>query len=587
MNKKIYALAVCLMSTGTSLPVHDTFVNSTFMDLTAQAATPDKVKTPEEAKLYKTGFVGPYLAARKAATNGDVFDASEYFVRAHTVASENTDILEQALVYTIMAGDIQKALELSRELQKVNPESRIARLALMTEAFKNKDYTYILEDLEKHEKRDHSLNTVLTDLLEAWALAGQDKFQDAQKVLKPENTTERFFLLRVYHAALIYGVQGKHKEALALYEQLTPEKIGQGDLPLRVVQAWGRTLEKLDKPDEATTFYNKNLVNSSETGFLKQAQKRIENGTLPDPLVVYISGGATETLLGLASALADQQSTELALIYTQLAVYLEPNVDSVQLLLGDLLESMEQFERAATAFDRVLPESPLYRSAQVGRASAINQIEKNPDISLKIIENLAQKFPDDPNVLVAQGDLLRHAEKFDLAAQAYTQAVEAIEKIDETYWALFYTRGMSYERAGKWAQAEQDFKRALEMKPNQPLVLNYLGYSWIERGENLDKALEMVRKAVKLQPDDGYITDSLGWGLYKLGRYKEAVKYLQKAVELRAVDPVITDHYADALWRSGRKTEARFQWRRAISFEKDSEKKSVIKEKLESGLEPL
>lgn len=575
------ALGFSLMALGAFLIWPDSHV-------TSHATSPvltvsDDLVYSEEDRPENNTLVGAYLAGRKAAMNGDVFDAAHYYGRAHAVSPDNQSILEQALLYTVMSGEVIESINLAEELRKVDPESRIARIVLMTQAFKKKDYDYALADLGKDE-RGNSLNAVLGDLLRAWALVGKDKVAEAQAILETDKSQERFFLLRAYHAALIYSMKGEDEKALNLFERLVPENIGEGDLPLRVVLAWGRTLERLGKKEEATKFYEERLLSSSEQAFSSEFNTRITDGVTPDPLVRSVSDGAAETLLGLSRALFDQNSVELSLMYAQLAVYLAPQVDSIQLLIGGLLENLEQFEQAATAYDRVSEESPLYRAAQVGRASSINQKEDNPDLSLKIIQNLSEKFPDDPNVLVAQGDLLRHAEQYEEAAEVYGQAVKAVPEIDETYWALFYTRGMSLERAGEWDLAEKDLKKALELKPEQPLVLNYLGYSWIDRGENLDEALEMVRKAVELRPNDGYIIDSLGWGLYKLGRYEEAVEYLQRAVELRAVDPVITDHYGDALWKSGRKAEARFQWRRALSFETDEDNKLKIKDKLENGL---
>lgn len=152
-------------------------------------------------------------------------------------------------------------------------------------------------------------------------------------------------------------------------------------------------------------------------------------------------------------------------------------------------------------------------------------------------------------------------------------------------WVLFYQRGICYERSGEWAKAEADFFLALDMEPDQPLVLNYLGYSWLEMGLNYQEALDMIRRAVAARPSDGYIVDSLGWGYYRIGDFENAVKELERAVELRPVDAVINDHFGDALWRVGRKREAEFQWRRALSFDPEEKDAKRILRKLEVGLD--
>jgi len=196
------------------------------------------------------------------------------------------------------------------------------------------------------------------------------------------------------------------------------------------------------------------------------------------------------------------------------------------------------------------------------------------------LRDMALDRPERSDALIALAEIYRSKERYTEAAAAYDQAVGRIPNLEQRHWSLLYARGMSLERSDQWDRAEADFLHALELEPDQPLVLNYLGYSWVEKGHNLNKAREMIESAVAQRPNDGYIVDSLGWVLYRLGEYKTALRHLERAVELRPGDSVIIDHFGDALWRVERYEEAQFQWLRALSFGSDDDLAAAIREKL-------
>ncbi|MDD9876982.1 MAG: tetratricopeptide repeat protein, partial [Magnetovibrio sp.] len=184
------------------------------------------------------------------------------------------------------------------------------------------------------------------------------------------------------------------------------------------------------------------------------------------------------------------------------------------------------------------------------------------------------------------GDLLRRHERWPEAIDAYAAAIERVGTLSKRNWRLLYSRGIALERAKRWPEAEKDFLKALEFEPDQPYVLNYLGYSWVDRGVHLERALEMIHNAVRRRPNDGYIIDSLGWVYYRLGNYPKAVLELERAVQIRPEDPVINDHLGDAYWRVGRELEARFQWQRSLSLDPDEKVEAEVLKKLKSGLPP-
>ena len=203
---------------------------------------------------------------------------------------------------------------------------------------------------------------------------------------------------------------------------------------------------------------------------------------------------------------------------------------------------------------------------------------------MKRMEAIVAAHPQDPDAWSSLGSLQRAAKKFEDAAKSYDKAIELIGAPDAGRWTLFYFRGICFERSKQWPKAEADFKKALELFPDQPLVLNYLGYSWVDQGVNLDEAFKMLQRAVDLKPTDGYIVDSLGWAHFKLGHYQEAAQQLERAIELKPADPVVNDHLGDAYWRVGRKTEAQFQWNHARDMGPEPEDLPNILKKIANGL---
>jgi Flp pilus assembly protein TadD len=288
-------------------------------------------------------------------------------------------------------------------------------------------------------------------------------------------------------------------------------------------------------------------------------------------------------MFSLASALSDDQSSDVALVYAQLALSLGKSSPITQTLLGDIYENMDRFDKAIAAYDRIPADSELRENADIEMAINLQRLERSKEAQDKL-SKLITKDPSNYDALVTLGNIFRANEQFAPAADAYGKAIALLKEPDRSNWAVFYYRGISNERTKRWEQAEADFRKALTLEPNQPLVLNYLGYSMIEKGLNLNEALDMVRKAVDLKPNDGFIVDSLGWAHFQLGDYEEAVRHLERAVELKPADPTIADHLGDAYWRVGRKLEARFQWQHAKDNKPEPENLTTIEAKLKDGL---
>ncbi|MGH6738412.1 MAG: tetratricopeptide repeat protein, partial [Bradyrhizobium sp.] len=352
---------------------------------------------------------------------------------------------------------------------------------------------------------------------------------------------------------------------------------------LRTVQAYGRYLSRNGSKDDALKIYqdfDKALPNHP---LIKQEMKALSDGEKLPPLVGSAQAGAAEALYGLGASIGRRGGEDLALIYLQLALYLEPTHSMALLSLADLYESLKKPDLAIKVYDRVSPSSPLFRNAEIQVAEDLDQLDRT-DEAKKRLEHLISGHPKDTEALIALGNILRGRKDYAACADAYGDAIANVPAPEKSNWVMFYVRGICYERSHQWPKAEVDLKKALELFPEQPLVLNYLGYSWIDQGLHLDQGMNMIRRSVEQRPDDGYIVDSLGWAYFRTGNYDEAVKNLERAVELKPEDPTINDHLGDAYWRVGRTLEAHFQWSHAKDLNPDKEDLPKIEAKLKNGL---
>nr|WP_255714109.1 tetratricopeptide repeat protein [Pelagibacterium xiamenense] len=252
--------------------------------------------------------------------------------------------------------------------------------------------------------------------------------------------------------------------------------------------------------------------------------------------------------------------------------------------LGDILSGAGRYDAANDIYAGIPEDSPLRTSALISIAENFDAQDRHEE-AISRLRNIINGDPDNIEALGALGDILRYDEQWEGAAEAYSQLLEAIDGERPRDWRFYYVRGIAYERSGNWDAAETDFLHALQLNPDQPQVLNYLGYTWVDKGMNLDAALEMIQRAVEMQPRDGYIIDSLGWAYYKLGRIEDAVAELERAVSLLPNDPELNDHLGDAYWMAGRRREALFQWRIAIDVDEEGTVTTRARPKLVNGLD--
>jgi tetratricopeptide (TPR) repeat protein len=527
-----------------------------------------------------TSLSGAYLAAMQADFRNDYAEATEYLDRALIVDPANVGLLMNAVVSHVALGDVAGARPLADRLQEADPGNQVAALVLLGDTLAADDFDQAATVLSD---AGEAVNPLLAGLVAGWIEVGREDFPAAEA--KFDAMPETLAPFGQYHKALALAFAGDFVSAARIVA-------GGEDGPLHLnrsaIVAHAEILAQIDRGADAIAVIDEALAGGVPDRPLLQLRDRLAAGEeVPFDQITRARDGAAEAFLTLADALNNEDSARIALLHARLAAHIRPELIEARLLTADILEAQGQYALAADALAGVPQTSPWFVTAEIRRAST-QRAAGDPEAGIATLTALAESGADGVEVDSALGDALRMEERFPEAVEAYTRAIDQVGEPKQPHWVLFYTRGISDERAGNWEAAEADFRKALELEPDQPLVLNYLGYSLVEQRRDLDEALGMIEKAVRSQPDDGYITDSLGWVLYRLGRYDEAVQPMLRAVELTPDDPVINDHLGDVLWKVGRKREAEFQWRRALSFgPADDLDMDRVRRKLELGLDKV
>lgn len=563
---------------GSSTPSKNTAEANTSLNSGGALQTNDNAGAPPvrvDNALDKS--YGAYLNARLAASQHDMADAAKFYLASLDADPNNPDLLARAFLYTVSAGDMDRAPELAAKVVATEPDNRAARTTLAVDAIKNKKYSDARENLSKSAQGPFAILTI--DLLNTWAAVGDGHTDQAMADLNALKTQGGTDSLVAFHRALVFDQVGRESDAAVAYQEALKAS---GNGP-RIVEAYGRFLERNGRTAEAKEFYGKLASDTALQPIVEAAQKRMDSGRKPDALVASPQDGAAEAMFSIAASLTDDSSADVSVLYLRFARYLRPEFDLADILLADRLEAMEKFEEAIDVYHGIAKSSPYRRVAMVQAAVDEARLNLN-DKATADLKEVVSNHPDDAEAWTALGDVYRGTEKYADAADAYDKAIAIRGSSKADSWPLLYARAVSYEQSNRWELAEADLKAALRLSPQEPQLLNYLGYSWVDKGENLSEALGMLEKARALRPFDGYIADSVGWAYYRLGRYKDAAKTLQSAILLVPGDPTINDHLGDAYWRVGRKLDAQFQWSHALTFGAEGDEKAKIENKLKSGL---
>jgi tetratricopeptide (TPR) repeat protein len=522
-------------------------------------------------------LLGNYLAGRVARGDHDTAAAADFYARALAEDPSNELILEQTFLLETAAADWNRAVELARELVKVEPSHRIAQFLLGCDAFKRGDY----KEADEHfaAARQGPIADLTSILARAWVQQANGKTDQAFATLDTLSDADWAQFYQRYHRALIADVAGKREVARVAFAQAFKKN----PATLRVADAYARHLVNSNNRKLAKQTLKTHIAKSVEHPLSTTLLNDIEAGKTPPLLVTSPNDGLAEVFYGIGDALAGEGGLDMGIIFLQFALYLEPDFPLAQVALAEAYDSAKRYDLELAAFDNINEDSPLWLNVQIQKALALNSLERVDDAKA-LLEKIMAKSPKDIRPLDALGNILRSHERYAEARDYYSRAIELVGKPTKENWPLFYARGVCNERLKDWPEAEADLKKALELSPDESPVLNYLGYTWVDQSQNLKTAMDYIRKAVKLKPDDGYYIDSLGWAYYRLGNIQSAVEHLERAVELRPDDPVINDHLGDAYWRIGRKLEAKYQWQQSLTLKPDKDLIATIDKKLKDGL---
>lgn len=523
---------------------------------------------------------GAYLAAMVANSESDYVAAAEWSARALVNDPKNPGLLNALVLANFGTGDLEAAAKYAADLTAAGETSQSATLALLAQAAKTADYEAIL----KLSSSGSSAGVVLDTLVKAWAKLGLGRMTDATADFDKLATTKGLEAFGLYHKALALASAGDFEGADAI---LSGKAAGSIAVNRRGAIAQIEILSQLERNKDAIAFIDRSFVPGRDLE-IDALRARLEAGEpLPFTITRNATEGIAEVFFTLATAVNGEADPAYTMQYSRATSYLRPDNTEAILLTANLLEQQNQHDLATAAYAQITPEDPAFYIAEIGRAEATRTAGR-PDAALEILQGLARSHPEQLAVQIALGDGLRRAEKFAEAKAAYDVAIAMLPTPPEPgNWPLFYSRGVSLERMGDYAAAEADLRAALKLNPTEPQVLNYLGYSLVDRGEKLDEALDMIKRAVAARPDSGAILDSLAWAYFRLGRYAEALKPMEQASLLEPVDPVVTDHLGDVYWSVGRTREAQFQWRRALSYKPLETDAVRIRKKLDQGLDAV
>ena len=520
---------------------------------------------------------GSYLAARHAGQQRDAAAAAAFYRNALKRDPKNGELLDRTFLSLLVDGDVDESVKYAERVAQADKDDRVSKLVIGVRALKHKQYAAARRELAKSVRGP--ITDLTATLLSGWSLYATSGTKDAVAAIDKLAGPDWYTIFKDLHAGMMYDLAGNKAEAGKRFEHAY--KLDSS--ALRVVEAYGSWASRNKSPKDALAIFEAFDKVLPRHPLVTEAIKKLKAGEKLPLLVTSPQAGGGEALYGIGASLGRRGGEDLALVYLQLSLYLAPNHPLALLSLADLYETLKKPELAIKVYERMPASSPLHRNAAIQMATDLDSLDK-PDEAQKHLEALIKEYPDDLEAIMALGNVLRGHKKFAECGDVYSKAAALIPHPEKANWVIFYFRGICYERSKQWPKAEADLKKALELFPEQPHVLNYLGYSWIDQGAHLDEGMDMIKRAVQQRPDDGYIVDSLGWAYFKIGNYPEAVKKLERAIELKPEDPTINDHLGDAYWRVGRTLEAKFQWAHARDLKPEPEELPKIEEKLKNGL---
>ena len=545
---------------------------------TPVAPVPEPVqKKVVRAVAEDAGAAGNYLAGQHAKSLGQLDRALDFYQHASQDKNIATaDLYSQLYILSLTQGKLDEAVAALNKAEKLGGTAPLSKMVRAVTALKATRYDDVISLLSA---KNSGISALLGPTIVAWAYVGKGDIPKALAALTDMKDDDKVEPLRLLHTALILEVAGELEKAGEAYKAMRKYT----GLSVRTTQLMGENLERRGLFKQADELYQKTSSSVEASIIAAQAKLRMDTKSRPLLDINTPQKGVAEALYDFSKSWLNQGSWDGALAMANMALYLRPDFSTAAIVSAAAMEKSNRITEANAIYEKIPDTSPLYWFSRQHLANNYDQLEKT-EKAIEILKALAEAYPSREHPLIELGDIFRRHSRFDEAIIVYSEALDRIGTAGPKNWDVFYMRGIAYEQTKQWPKAELDFLKALTLNPDEPRVLNYLGYSWIDQGMHLKKALEMIRKAVQLRPRDGYIVDSLGWGLFRVGDYKAAVKSMERATTLRPDDALINDHFGDALWRVGRLREARFQWQRALDMDAKPDLIEALRDKIKNGL---
>lgn len=523
---------------------------------------------------------GTYLAGRVAHIRQNYDLAADYYMKSIDLGLEKTDIISSIYLLLASEGRIDEAAEYALKAREAGDKSNLIAFILMSKNAQQNNFKTALEDLSGLE--DSPLNKAVLPLFKAWLLAASGQKEESLQQLDVLKNDQNLVALYHIHRGMLYDYFDNTDKAYEEYEAIINNE--QMPLSFRSLQIIGNFYLRNGHKQKIIDVAQKYFVQNNETPMLKDLVESFESTDANNlnKMIDTPQKGLAEAIFNIGTLFRGFQN-EMAQLFTSLVLYLNPDLEVARVSMADLYEQAHRNTKAIEEYLKIDPSSPAYFVAQLKAAenySSQNQNDKAYDLLSKLLE----KYPNNPQITFRLGEICRIMKKYDKAIHYYEQT---LSNYQDDKWPVYYALGISLERQGKWNEAETVFKKALQSSNRHPYVLNYLGYSWIERGINYNQAFYMIFEAHRKSPTDGHIIDSVGWALYKMGKYNDAAKVLERASEFLPTNAVVFDHLGDAYWQSGRKDEARYQWQHALKASEDKEEldEKKVLQKIEKGMQ--
>lgn len=529
---------------------------------------------------WADSLAGSYLSGNHANVTNDYTSAANFYSKALLKDPKDPFLLQNTLLSYVIVGELGRAKSLADSVSELGLDSQLSDLVKIA-AFSNaKEYDAVLEILETSKER---LSPLLVGLIKGWALIGQGKTKAGIAAFEDMKKPDALQLFGQYHKAMALALKGDFKAANDLF-------VGDGKRNLRLdrggIIAHIQILSQLGDFDKANEILGDSFGDTDDPELQNLIVKIAEKEAIPFSHITTPNDGISTAFYTLASVLIGSEDERFSLVYARLSEQIRPDNIQAILLLSELLREQKQHDLATEILAKIPADHALFLNAELGRADTLLDAGE-AQAAIAVLQGLVRSHPNVAQVQMVLGDVYNSEKQYREANKAYSGAVVLVEKSKRTQWYLYYARAISFERLNEWDNAEADFRKALELSPEQPSVLNYLGYSLVEKNIKLAEAQDMIERAVKARPNDGFITDSLAWVLYRLGKFQQAVAPMERAVELVPTDPVLNDHLGDVYWSVGREREAAFQWKRSLSFKPEEKDAARIRHKLDVGLDAV